>query len=103
MSSVVLRHALIGLRILPVLFVVVLSAPAWVSWPFLPEPRQRMVLDMVKALADWTRVTPGEESATADAVAREHVESVVATTPGSIGAAEPPAATDSSPGADQAG
>ncbi|MBD0675475.1 hypothetical protein [Streptomyces sp. CBMA156] len=49
------RHALIGLRVLPVLLIVALSAPAWVSWPFLPERRQQVVLDMVKALADWTR------------------------------------------------
>jgi hypothetical protein len=49
-----LKHAFVALKLLPVLVVVVLSAPAWLTWPFLPEPRQRVVLDMVKALADWT-------------------------------------------------
>lgn len=52
-----LKHALIVLKILPVFVVVVLSAPAWLSWPFLSADRQRVVLDMVKALADWTRNT----------------------------------------------
>ncbi|WP_030398459.1 hypothetical protein [Kitasatospora purpeofusca] len=37
------------------LVVVVLSAPAWLSWPFLSEQRQRIVIEMVKALADWTQ------------------------------------------------
>ncbi|MES4908890.1 MULTISPECIES: hypothetical protein [unclassified Streptomyces] len=43
------------LKVLPVILVVVLSAPAWLTWPFLSRQRQQVVLDMVKALADWTR------------------------------------------------
>lgn len=42
-------------RALPVLVIVVLSAPAWLTWPFLSEVRQRAVLEMVEALARWTR------------------------------------------------
>ncbi|MFE7530321.1 hypothetical protein ACFU7Y_32085 [Kitasatospora sp. NPDC057542] len=63
MNSVVVRHALIGLKVLPVVLVVVLSAPAWLSWPFLPERRQQFVLAMVKALADWTQGTSREDTA----------------------------------------
>ncbi|MGR3871580.1 hypothetical protein ACUXZZ_23755 [Streptomyces graminifolii] len=57
MNSAWLKHALIALKILPVVLVVVLSAPAWLTWTFLPEQRQRVVLDMVKALADWTQAS----------------------------------------------
>ncbi|MFF3140227.1 hypothetical protein ACFVRU_00450 [Streptomyces sp. NPDC057927] len=52
-----MKHALVVLKILPVLLVVALSAPAWLTWPFLSGQRQQVVLDMVKALADWTRIT----------------------------------------------
>jgi hypothetical protein len=45
----------IVLRVLPVLVIVILSAPAWLTWPFLPADRQQVVLDMVKELAAWTR------------------------------------------------
>ncbi|MFJ1931564.1 hypothetical protein ACIPLC_15185 [Kitasatospora sp. NPDC086801] len=57
LSTVLLKHALVGLKFLPVLLVVALSAPAWLTWPFLSEQRQHVVLDMVKALADWSRNT----------------------------------------------
>lgn len=50
------RSALVLIRLIPVLIIVVLSTPAWVAWPFLPEPRQRIVLEMVKELAAWTSV-----------------------------------------------
>lgn len=42
-------------RAIPVILVVVLSTPAWLTWPFLPEARQRYVLEMVDALARWMR------------------------------------------------
>ncbi|RSN57752.1 hypothetical protein DMH12_12470 [Streptomyces sp. WAC 04229] len=54
-GSLMCKYALVVLKLLPVLLVVVLSAPAWLTWPFLTQARQRVVLDMVKALADWTR------------------------------------------------
>jgi hypothetical protein len=41
---------------LPLLVIVCLSAPAWVLWPFLSAPRQRVVLEMVKALGTWVGV-----------------------------------------------
>lgn len=57
LSTIPLKYAVVVLKIFPVILVVALSAPAWLTWPFLPEPRQRVVLDMVKALADWTRMS----------------------------------------------
>jgi hypothetical protein len=38
-------------RMIPVVLIALLSAPAWLTWPFLPAPRQRVVLEMVDALA----------------------------------------------------
>jgi hypothetical protein len=40
------------------LIIVILSAPAWLTWPFLPDEKQRAVLHMVNALARWTRGDP---------------------------------------------
>lgn len=42
------------MRVLPVLSVVLLSAPAWLTFPFLPSERRRAVLDLVKELIRWT-------------------------------------------------
>ncbi|MFG2919717.1 hypothetical protein ACGF0D_43475 [Kitasatospora sp. NPDC048298] len=50
--------------------VVVLSAPAWICWPFLPERRQQVVLEMVRALADWTRGTVQPEEIAAEPAVR---------------------------------
>jgi hypothetical protein len=44
-----------ALRAVPVTIIVILSAPAWLTWPFLSNHRQRAVLEMVDALARWTR------------------------------------------------
>ncbi|MFE9425875.1 hypothetical protein ACFYNO_23260 [Kitasatospora sp. NPDC006697] len=33
------------------------SLPAWLSWPFLSQVRQGVALDMVVALAGWTRIS----------------------------------------------
>ena|ERR1700745_3754876 len=43
------------IRAVPVVLIVILSAPAWLTWPFLSEARQQTVLQMVDALARWTR------------------------------------------------
>jgi hypothetical protein len=42
----------------PVTIIVILSAPAWLTWPFLSESRQQAVLQMVDALARWMRSDP---------------------------------------------
>ncbi|MEU9241614.1 hypothetical protein [Streptomyces sp. NPDC048385] len=51
------KHLLAALRILPLIIVVVLLAPAWLFWIFLPEGRQTRVIDLVKELIRWTKAT----------------------------------------------
>ncbi|MET8687407.1 hypothetical protein ABZV77_24650 [Streptomyces sp. NPDC004732] len=51
------RHLLVALRIVPLILVVVLLAPAWLSWIFLPESRQLRVIDVMQKLIDWTKAT----------------------------------------------
>lgn len=54
------RPLLVVLFLLPLLTVVLLSAPAWLTWPFLPHPRQRVVLEFLDRLVRWTRAAvPG--------------------------------------------
>ncbi|MER8009649.1 hypothetical protein [Streptomyces sp. NPDC094149] len=55
------KALLVAVRMLPLLVIVCLSAPAWVSWPFLSAPRQQVVLDMVKALGAWVGVAESAE------------------------------------------
>ena len=43
------------LRAVPVILIVVLSTPAWLTWPFLSDPKQKRVVEMVDALARWTQ------------------------------------------------
>lgn len=45
---------LVAPRLIPVTLVVIFSAPAWITWPFLSRERRTSVLDMVKALTQWT-------------------------------------------------
>ncbi|MGX4695470.1 hypothetical protein [Streptomyces sp. JNUCC 63] len=40
---------------LPMCLFVLLSAPAWLCWPFLSEQKQRMVVEVLQKLVDWTR------------------------------------------------
>lgn len=56
-SQELFKYTLVVLKFLPVLAIVLLSAPAWLCWPFLSADRQQVVLEMVHALADWTRRT----------------------------------------------
>ena len=59
----VTRGLLVVVRMLPLLVIVCLSAPAWLVWVFLPTDRQQIVLDMVQALAAWARdVTKAEDA-----------------------------------------
>lgn len=50
------RPLLVVLFVLPLLAVVVLSAPAWLAWPFLSSQRQRTVLEVLDRLVQWARV-----------------------------------------------
>ncbi|MFS4096452.1 hypothetical protein [Streptomyces sp. AF1A] len=49
------RPALVVLCALPLLAVVLLSAPAWLTWPFLPAGRQEVVLAVLDRLVQWAR------------------------------------------------
>lgn len=49
------RPSLAALFLLPLLVVVLLSAPAWLTWPFLPRDRQQFVLEVLDRLVRWTR------------------------------------------------
>jgi hypothetical protein len=60
------RPFLIALFALPVLAVVLLSAPAWLTWPFLPPGRQDVVLAVLDRLVQWTRVAVPRVGGTAD-------------------------------------
>lgn len=51
------RPFLVVLFLLPLLVVVLLSAPAWLTWPFLPPQRQEVVLAVLDRLVQWTRAT----------------------------------------------
>lgn len=61
-SLAVAKWFLVPARVLPVLVIVVLSAPAWLLWVFLPTARQEMVLKMVKELGAWTCAMPTPET-----------------------------------------
>jgi len=49
------RVAITALLVLPLLLVVLLSAPAWLVLPFLSEPRQRAVIRYLECLIDWIK------------------------------------------------
>jgi hypothetical protein len=49
------RALVVAITMLPALLVVILSAPAWVVWPWLGEERRESVHRMVDQLTQWTR------------------------------------------------
>jgi hypothetical protein len=53
---------LVALMCIPLSLVVLLSAPAWLSWPFLSDKRRRTVLHLVDRLIEWTRAMHGTPS-----------------------------------------
>lgn len=58
------RSLLVVARVLPLLVIVCLSAPAWLAWVFLSRERQEMVLEMVKTMGAWACAStlPGSEA-----------------------------------------
>ncbi|MFE6777527.1 hypothetical protein [Streptomyces sp. NPDC057702] len=66
MSAWLIRPFLVMLFVLPLLTVVLLSTPAWLSWPFLPVARQRIVLEVIDRLVQWTRAVMGQQVAATD-------------------------------------
>jgi hypothetical protein len=53
------RVAITALLVLPLLLVVVLSAPAWLVLPFLSERRCDAVLRLLGCLIDWIKAIVG--------------------------------------------
>ena len=54
------QHAVIAASlILPLLLLVLLSAPAWLVWPFLPVDRRKTVLQFLDHLLEWVRLLAG--------------------------------------------
>jgi hypothetical protein len=49
------RALVVAITMLPVLVFVILSAPAWVVWPWLDANRRESVHRMVDQLTQWTR------------------------------------------------
>ena len=49
------RVAITALLVLPLLVVVLLSAPAWLVLPFLSEARQKAVIRYLECLIDWIK------------------------------------------------
>jgi hypothetical protein len=41
------------IRMVPVILIVILMSPAWLTWPFLSKERRQSVLQMVRILARW--------------------------------------------------
>lgn len=50
-----LRLLVVALLSLPLLCVVLLSAPAWATWPFLSEDKRKTVLSFVEQLTQWAK------------------------------------------------
>jgi hypothetical protein len=53
------RVAITALLVLPLLLIVLMSAPAWAALPFLSEPRRDAVLKFLGYLIDWIKAIPG--------------------------------------------
>lgn len=66
MSVWLSRPLFVALSLLPLLAVVLLSAPAWLTWPFLPSRRQEIVLEFLDRLVRWTRAAMPRAGSEAD-------------------------------------
>jgi hypothetical protein len=53
------RVAITALLVLPLLLIVLLSAPAWVALPFLSESRRDTVIKFLGCLIEWIKAIPG--------------------------------------------
>ena len=53
------RVAITALLVVPLVIVVVLSAPGWVVLPFLSEARRNAVLQFLGCLIDWIKAIAG--------------------------------------------
>lgn len=49
------RVALAAILVLPMLILILLSAPAWITLPFLPADRRKTVLQLAGRIAEWAK------------------------------------------------
>lgn len=49
------RVAVAAILVIPLLALVLLSAPAWITWPFLDADRRATVLEFVDRIVEWTK------------------------------------------------
>lgn len=59
------RIAIVAVLVVPLVAVVLLSAPAWLTWPFLPAERRTTVLEFLDRLIEWSKVLAGITGAAA--------------------------------------
>ena len=53
------RAVIAAILIIPLVVVVLLSAPAWILWPFLDAERRTAVLGFLDRLIEWIKVLAG--------------------------------------------
>jgi len=53
------RAVITALLVIPLVLVVLLTAPAWLVMPFLSESRRNSVLDLLDRLIDWIKAIHG--------------------------------------------
>jgi hypothetical protein len=53
------RVVVAAVLVLPLLLVVGLSAPVWLTWPFLSEPRRKAVIQFLGCLINWIKAIAG--------------------------------------------
>jgi hypothetical protein len=49
------RVVIVTVLVVPLMLVVGLSAPAWLTWPFLSEPRRKAVIQFLGCLINWIK------------------------------------------------
>jgi hypothetical protein len=60
-------------RTVPVILIVILSFPAWLTWPFLPGERRKSVVQMVDALARWAAGDSASRYEAGDRIVERHL------------------------------
>jgi hypothetical protein len=56
------RVAVAACLVIPLVLVVLLMAPAWLSWPFLSDSRRKDVLALVGWFVNWISILAGSTS-----------------------------------------
>lgn len=49
------RVAVAAILVLPLLVLILLSLPTWITWPFMGTERRTTVLEFVDRIADWAK------------------------------------------------